>query len=689
LGGFLFYIILVNLYPNFLPMKNSTDSLFRLYKYPLLLAVFSFVIFFQTSFFSFTYFDDDAVLIRNQNFLETEASALQVLTLDAEFQKQSIELYRPTQNLSFFLETSLFRFNPSIFHSFNWILHIFVVLLLYFLLIEFEIEPFFSFFLSSLFVGHPLIAFAVSWLPARGDLLLAFFTLISLISYFKYLNFKKGFYLFFHFLGFVLALFSKESALMIIPLIVLFHIVYKKNIQEKYSYLLLVSGYIFSMIVYFAMHADAVAAPVSNQFEISNGFKNIGTIPETIFYLFFPFKIPVLPFYNTVVTTLGVVLIGLISFIYFKKGLKLYQSFGLFWFLFFLGPGMLYAPQWSSYIYDYLLHRTYLPLIGLLIFIGVTFNLYLIQQPKKWVYRVLFGLVFVLSLLSLSFSRNFANALSFWQYAVETNPTSAFANAYLGNALMLENKYSRALTSYDKALILRPDFDDAYRNRAKVQLLLKNYECAKDDLKVLNIKFPTDSLVRFQLTEAFYGLKQYAAVIDLYKDSPLASLPTNVVYQIGMSNLMLKAYEAAHINFSYLIQKQPDEISIMRVYAVSCSMTLRDKAALEVNENIYSKDSNDFTSMVNLGYALWQVEAYGQAKELFQKAHALNSHNVDAILGLMLTYYKIGELNRVLQLNQKLSVEMPSWSSSPNKIDLLLEQGYLFTPKQAEVIMRF
>jgi hypothetical protein len=55
----------------------------------------------------------------------------------------------------------------------------------------------------------------------------------------------------------------------------------------------------------------------------------------------------------------------------------------------------------------------------------------------------------------------------------------------------------------------------------------------------------------------------------------------------------------------------------------------------------------------------------------------------------MLTYYKIGELNRVLQLNQKLSVEMPSWSSSSNKIDLLLEQGYLFTPKQAEVIMRF
>jgi tetratricopeptide (TPR) repeat protein len=138
-----------------------------------------------------------------------------------------------------------------------------------------------------------------------------------------------------------------------------------------------------------------------------------------------------------------------------------------------------------------------------------------------------------------------------------------------------------------------------------------------------------------------------------------------------------------------LIQKQPDEISIMRVYAVSCSMTLRDKAALEVNKNIYSKDSNDFTSMVNLGYALWQVDAYDQAKELFQKAHALNSHNVDAILGLMLTYYKTGELNRVLQLNQKLSVEMPSWSSSSNKIDLLLEQGYLFTPKQAEVIMRF
>ena len=96
--------------------------------------------------------------------------------------------YMPFTHLSFLFDIFLYGDNAGGFHITNMFLHILNSLLVFYLLYIMTAEKWKSFFVAILFTVHPQHVEAVAWISERKELLAAFFGLLALSFYIKYVN---------------------------------------------------------------------------------------------------------------------------------------------------------------------------------------------------------------------------------------------------------------------------------------------------------------------------------------------------------------------------------------------------------------------------------------------------------------------------------------------------------------------
>ena len=130
-----------------------------------------------------------------------------------------IGFYRPLQLFSYSIDYSFWKLNPIGYHISNIIFHLLNVLLVFFLLIKLGIKRNFSFFASLLFAIHPINTEVVTYISGRGDLLFLFFSLLCFIFFINGTKGKQWHY-FVSVILFILAILSKENAI-VIPFIIL------------------------------------------------------------------------------------------------------------------------------------------------------------------------------------------------------------------------------------------------------------------------------------------------------------------------------------------------------------------------------------------------------------------------------------------------------------------------------------
>ena len=110
----------------FLVLKFLKSNLF----FFLLLTTTVFSLYGKSINFDFTYHDDDGVILQKVDFL-SHITNIPQLFLTSCYYSDDFKYYRPTLNLSFLLETSIFGLNAKIYHSTNIILFILVLYLMY------------------------------------------------------------------------------------------------------------------------------------------------------------------------------------------------------------------------------------------------------------------------------------------------------------------------------------------------------------------------------------------------------------------------------------------------------------------------------------------------------------------------------------------------------------------------------
>jgi hypothetical protein len=174
----------------------------------ILLILLPFFLYIKVAGFEFIDFDDVAIIKNNFDILGHFSKIGIAFKTDA-FISAHGDFYRPMQTVSFMLDALIGGDRPWIYHLFNLLYHILTVVSLYFFLRSLQIKNMASLFIALLFSVHPLLTAAVSWIPARGDVLIGLFGVLLFNTFGRYCRTKNTGWLMLHSLLFALALFSK------------------------------------------------------------------------------------------------------------------------------------------------------------------------------------------------------------------------------------------------------------------------------------------------------------------------------------------------------------------------------------------------------------------------------------------------------------------------------------------------
>ena len=145
------------------------------------IIVSSFFIYGQVYNFGFMNLDD-RVYVADANFHD----GLSLEEIVSSWNSFRNPYYMPFTHLSFLFDIFLYGDNAGGFHITNMFLHILNSLLVFYLLYIMTAEKWKSFFVAILFTVHPQHVEAVAWISERKELLAAFFGLLALSFYIKY-----------------------------------------------------------------------------------------------------------------------------------------------------------------------------------------------------------------------------------------------------------------------------------------------------------------------------------------------------------------------------------------------------------------------------------------------------------------------------------------------------------------------
>lgn len=573
------------------------------------------LLYLQTINFGYTYFDDDSIIIKNISFLGNIKNAGQVFLTDA-FINNSSSFYRPMQTLSFMTDILFSGGSHAwMYHLTNVFLIGMISCLLFILLIRFHIPLRLALLGTLIYCIHPLFVSSVAWLPGRGDLLLTFFALLSFISFVEYQKKGENKYLIINWAAFTIALFCKETAVMLPLLFILYFFTFLpgRKIEKKYLFVLIL--YTISGILWFWLRYHVIGGISNSNYAI--GLKSIllnsRVIPETLTTFLLPFYVVIFPTFSFIKTLVGIIIIGLIIFFYFKKSetSKKEKLFCLAWCLILILPPLLNKDKY----FDYLNHRSFLPLIGLLIFI-------LFMFPKKWFingnnkrYWLLVAVIILLSSFTFIKSRSYSNPMTFYNSAIIQNPNSAVAYFNRGCIRMNKNNFKGAVEDYNKAISISPNYIEAYNNRGYINLITGNFQGAIDDYnKTITIN-QNDAKAYSNRGYAKANLGDKKGALEDYKKAiSICPKCIDAYMNIGTEMAVSGNYDDAIKNFNKAVELEPDNWKTYDNRAIAKYSTKDYAGAIKDWDKVLELNPNSATSKEFRLKAIWELKETGNQK---------------------------------------------------------------------------
>lgn len=562
----------------------------------IILTIFVLAVYSQVISFSYTGFDDDFLIAKNISALSNWENLSDIFFKNSFLSDAVYGFYRPLQTLSFMWDAKLGGGELWAFHLTNFVLHLFCCYMLYFLLKRFNISKAIALIMTLIFSIHPLFAGNIAWLPARGDLLITLFGLASFLFMLNYFETKKITYLIIHLSTLFIAFLSKETAL-VLPLLFFIYLFIQKR-KINYQIIVLAIVWIISALIWYLLRQNSINEFPDNQlFGLVPFLSNLRTIPEFIAKFIIPYNIMVLPIYQIDITIIGIIIL-ILSIIYFIKT-KIYQDnmiiFGMIWFVLLVLPGMFYSRLDTNpeQFYQYLDHRSYIALIGIILVLSSVLNK--INEKISQKTFVLVGIVIsiILSLISFNHTKIYSQPETFFSRAIEDNPNSSVPYFLFANVKKDEMKFEEAIKLYSSALNNNADYAEALNNRGSLYAMTSNFDLAIKDLTnaiKLNPEIPDGYYNR---ALSYESLGNYENAISDYKKA-IEMQPNDLLIQLALANCynVIGDYEKAIWQYGKLIETKPDYAEAYYNRANTYSlMKMSDKAigdygsAIKINPN--------------------------------------------------------------------------------------------------------
>lgn len=179
-------------------------------------------------------------------------------------------LYRPFSQLMFATEWQFFPDSPGLYHAISVFYYALACTLLFFFLRRLlkKYNLWIPFFIALLFAAHPIHTEVVANIKSRDEIMCFLFVVLTLYLSILYVDKQKFYLLPLVFISFLLAMFSKESAittLAVLPLTIYFF----RDAKAKDYLLTLLMIAIPAVIYLMARHAVLANYPESNHFSVS------------------------------------------------------------------------------------------------------------------------------------------------------------------------------------------------------------------------------------------------------------------------------------------------------------------------------------------------------------------------------------------------------------------------------------
>jgi protein O-mannosyl-transferase len=496
-------------------MKNINKLVFKKNVYPfLIIIILGFFIYSPTLFFDFSFLDDNNLILDHYYFLKDFKNIFHAFKFDAFYNFLNQSYYRPALTISFILDAQITKQAAWGYHLTNVLIHAINSCLVFLLLKNLNIKKRLSFFLALIFTVHPVLTQAVAWIPGRNDSLLALFSLLSFLSLIKLsklnkhsfkklsklnkhsfkklskLNktnnyLKEAGFLTLSLLFFLLALFTKETALLLPILFGFFIFLLKPKKLSSEQTQVLIIGWILIIVFFFVLKKLVFQHPMA--WDLQQIIKGLFfSLPALLLYIgkpILPINLTVMPIlkdsslYYGILVFLALLLALILSK---KKSIKMIL-FGFIWFFIFLIPSLIRPnPEKIAYFFE---HRIYFSFIGFLILMS---QISFIKKFKPFKEKSLFlslGLIVGLSVITLAHSQSFKNRLIFWQKAVKGSPQHAFAHNNLGAMYYLDGNLDKAEEEFILALKLNPQEKLTHNNLGLIYMKKGRFSEAKEEFE--------------------------------------------------------------------------------------------------------------------------------------------------------------------------------------------------------------
>jgi len=357
------------------------------------------------------------------------------------------------------LEYKLFQKNPTGYHLTNLLLHIINIILLFYLISLISNNKTVINLTTALFALHPVQTEAVNWVGARADLLLGVFSLLAIILFIDYIKTAKYKFYVSSLFVFVLALLSKETAI-VIPVVFL---ILPNILNKKIKPGLKIVPFIIA-VLYFILRESVMKELMQRSYWggsfYSNILSSIMISSEYIFKIIYPyrlsvdysFKLPKSIFDIRILTSIAIYTLLTIWALKNWKKNKLI-TFGILWFIIFLLPALNIIPL-TVLVADRFL---YLSCIG----IFFSFSIYISRFTKINICRNISYLLFALLFINYTHTvrlrtKDWRNDKTLFESVLKYYPKNARAYAAIGSYYIYMEKFDKAEGYFKTAKELSP-----------------------------------------------------------------------------------------------------------------------------------------------------------------------------------------------------------------------------------------
>lgn len=536
--------------------------------------------------------------------------------------------YRPLLTASFILDNQLGDGpNVETYRTTNLILHALGsgLIFLLFIILGFEWLP--GLIFSLIFAFHPILTPAAAWISGRNDSMIALFlvpALISMIMYYKSENkIISNLFLILHFVLFAASLFTKEIAIMLPIVSLVFILLIHKEKLFSHRNIILAIGWVFISIIWFAMRQNAFSK-ITSPDEVGFGpfMKNLPTLPALFGKMFFPVKMIALSNFEAFSIVTGIIAILIITFLIYKT--KSWTNplviLGFAWFLFFLVPTFLVRIIYVDDFFDYAEHRAYLPMIGIFlilvqlirnmkidfhkpIFIGIAALVILIFGARAWFYKPIFS-----------------DRMSFWRHHIEVYPEKARGYLDLGKAYYVAGKLDSAEILYKEGIERNPQNFNLYIDLAAVYSKQKRYSESIAYAKRAIQLDPKNHLANYNLGKNYVLTGEHAKAIE-----PLERAIKRKANAVWMIDLAVAYYKT----------KQFDK-------------------SIETFKKSIAINPNNPLVYANMGSVYAIIQNYSEAEKIWLRALSLDDRMPDVYNNLIRLYILTGNQQKAFEFKQKL-----------------------------------